>query len=66
MPDWFLSVLDSPLAGGVASGLIFLGGIKVEIRAIHDKLADVASSARRAHVRLDDHVDRHHLGAKNA
>lgn len=66
MPEWVVDLLNSPLAGGVASGLIFLGGIKVEIRAIHEKLSAVASSAQRAHVRLDDHVDKHHVGVKRA
>lgn len=61
MPDWLLSLINSPLSGGVVSGLIFLGGIKVEIRNINEKVAGAIASAQRAHVRLDDHVDRHHV-----
>lgn len=66
MPEWFSALINSPLAGGVASGLIFLGGVKVEIRSLHEKASAAIASARRAHVRIDDHVDRHHVGGKHA
>jgi hypothetical protein len=66
MPDWVIAALNSPLVGGVVSGLIFLGGIKVEIRNINQRVAEVIASNRRAHVRIDDHIDRHHVGVKNA
>lgn len=66
MPEWLLNLVNSPLVGGIASGLLFLGGVRVEIRSLHEKAAQALASAARAHVRLDDHVDRHHVGVKNA
>lgn len=60
VPDWLLPLLNSPLAGGVASGLLFLGGVKVELRRLDEKARAALASVQRVHVRLDDHIDRHH------
>lgn len=65
MPEWAMQIIG-PVAGGAVSGLLFIGGIRAEMRAIGEKVADVATTARRAHVRIDDHVDRHHVGVKHA
>lgn len=61
MPEWLLSLANSPLAGGVVSGLLFLGGIKAEMRALNEKARAAIDSAKRAHVRIDDHISRHHV-----
>lgn len=61
MPDWLAALFNSPLAGGVVSGLLFLGGVKVELRSLHEKAAQAIAAASRAHVRIDDHIDRHHV-----
>lgn len=61
MPEWVFQI------GGIvfAAGGVY-GAIRADLKALHDKAAAAVSSAHRAHVRLDDHIDRHHVGAKNA
>lgn len=67
MPDLLEALANSPLAGGIAGGLIFGGYVKAEIRNLHEKVIQAIATATRAHVRLDDHIDRHHVnGGKNA
>lgn len=52
MPDWLLPVL-TPIVTGAITGLVVVAGLRVEVRNLRD-------SVGRAHVRLDDHIDRHH------
>lgn len=58
MPDW-LAQLIGPVAGGAVSGLMMLAGLRVEVRALNDKVAAAIGTAQRAHVRLDDHINQH-------
>lgn len=62
MPEWIAALINSPLAGGVVSGLLFLGGVKVEIRNLHEKSRAAIDTAKRAHERLDSHIDNHLKG----
>jgi hypothetical protein len=55
MPDWLLTLL-APVLTGAVSGLVVVAGLRVDVRNIKD-------SAMRAHVRIDDHIDRHHVGS---
>lgn len=52
MPDWLLPVL-TPIVTGAITGLVVVAGLRVEVR-------NLRHSVGRAHVRLDDHIDRHH------
>jgi len=52
MPDWLLPVV-TPIVTGAITGLVVVAGLRVEVRNLRD-------SVGRAHVRLDDHIDRHH------
>lgn len=49
------------MAGGAVTGLMLLAGLKVEVRNLRDQLGAVASSLHRAHIRIDDHIERHHV-----
>ena len=60
MPDWMNQIIG-PLLSGCASGLVIVAGLRVEVRNLKDKSKETAASAQRAHVRLDDHIDRHHV-----
>lgn len=60
MPDWF-QPFAGPMAGGAVTGLMLLAGLKVEVRNLRDQLGAVASSLHRAHIRIDDHIERHHV-----
>ena len=63
MPDWLLPLLNSPLAGGIASGLLFLGGVKVELRRLDEKARAAMAVALRADGDIRNHIDRHHVKA---
>lgn len=54
MPDWILQLVG-PAVGGLISGLVVIAGLRVEVRI-------AAASATRAHVRIDDHINQHHVG----
>jgi len=60
MPDWLLQLVGPALSGGVA-GLMLVAGLRGEVRALRDVVAEIASTTRRAHERIDDHIDRHHV-----
>lgn len=55
--------LIGPAVSGGIGGLVIVAGLRVEVRSLRDVVASVASSARRAHQRIDDHIDRHHARA---
>jgi hypothetical protein len=59
MPDWLLPLLNSPVAGGIVSGLLFLGGVKVELRRLDERAGAAMVAAQRAHVRIVDHINQH-------
>lgn len=59
MPDWLLPLLNSPVAGGVVSGLLFLGGVKAELRRLDERSGVAMVSADRANERIDDHLKQH-------
>lgn len=61
MPEWVMQVTGLVFA----SGGIY-GAIRADLKALHEKVSAATSSAHRAHVRLDEHIDRHHLGVKHA
>lgn len=48
------------LAGYLIAGGMAYGGIRADLKAIHERTSAAMSSAHRAHVRIDDHIDRHH------
>lgn len=60
MPEW-LEPLAGPMAGGAVTGLMLLAGLRVEVKNLREQLAGVASSLHRAHIRIDDHIERHHV-----
>jgi hypothetical protein len=64
MPDWMLQ-LTGPIASGAVTGLMLVAGLKVEVKSLGEKFASLASSVQRAHVRIDDHIERHHIGRGN-
>jgi len=53
--------LVGPMAGGAVTGLMLLAGLKVEVRNLREQLSGVASSLHRAHIRIDDHIECHHV-----
>jgi outer membrane murein-binding lipoprotein Lpp len=55
MPEWVLQVLSTFFLGGIA-----YGGIRSDLKAMHERTSAALSSAHRAHVRIDDHIDKHH------
>lgn len=57
MPDWLLPLI-APILSGAVTGLIIVAGLRVEVRNLKE-------SNRRAHVRIDDHIDRHHTRSTN-
>lgn len=61
MPDWLMQMAGYLVAGGMA-----YGAIRADLKALHDKAMSAVASAQRAHIRIDDHIDRHHVGVKNA
>lgn len=62
MPDWLLQVIGYAFAGGCV-----YGAIRADMKAIHEQVKAASGSAVRAHRRIDDHIDRHHVrGASNA
>lgn len=60
MPEWALPFIG-PVAGGAVSGLLVLAGLRVEVKALREFIASASASALRAHTRIDDHIDRHHV-----
>lgn len=62
MPE-FLLQLAGPAVGGAVSGLMILAGLRVEVKALRESVAGAIAAATRAHVRIDDHIDRHHVKA---
>lgn len=62
MPDWLLQLVG-PILSGSVSGLVIVAGLRVKVQNLQEKAKETADSARRAHVRIDDHIDRHHVRA---
>jgi hypothetical protein len=60
VPEWAMQLIG-PLAGGAVAGLMMAGAIRAEVRSLNEKTLAAAASALRAHVRIDDHIDRHHV-----
>jgi len=63
MPDWLIQLIG-PIAGGCIAGIFAAGSIKAQVSSLVFTIGEVKATASRAHVRIDDHIDRHHLGAK--
>lgn len=51
MPEWLLA-LAGPALSGAITGLVIVAGLRVEVRNLKE-------SNRRAHLRIDDHIDWH-------
>lgn len=51
MPEWVLQLIG-PIVSGAMSGLMIVAGLRVEVRNLRE-------STRRAHVRIDDHINQH-------
>lgn len=60
MPDWLHQLLGPALSGGIA-GLVLVAGLRVEVRALKELVVSVAASNTRAHDRITDHIERHHI-----
>jgi hypothetical protein len=58
MPEWMLQTAGMLFAGGV-----IYGAIKQDLRAMHEHIIDNKRSSERAHVRIDEHIDKHHVAA---
>lgn len=56
MPDWVLQILGWLVGGGIA-----YGAIRSDLKSLHEGLRDTKAATQRAHVRIDDHIDRHHV-----
>lgn len=63
MPEWFMQMLNSPVAGGVVSGLLFLGGVKVELRRLDEKAVAAMAVALRVDDDLKGHITHWHRRA---
>lgn len=55
MPDWLFQLAGYLIAGGMS-----YGAIRTDLKALHERLGINEKTAERAHVRIDDHIDRHH------
>jgi hypothetical protein len=57
VPDWlhFIAII-------AGAGAIY-GGIRADLKAMHEKLAENAAAAARAHERIDRHVETFHTRA---
>lgn len=60
MPEWMVQLVG-PALGGALSGIMILAGLRVEVKALRESVAGAVGVATRAHVRLDDHIDRQHV-----
>lgn len=60
MPEW-LSQLLGPALSGAVTGLTLIAGLRVEVRNLKSLVAGIGASARRAHERIDHHIDQHHV-----
>jgi len=60
LPDWLLQLLG-PMAGGAVTGVMLLAGLRVEVKNLKEHIGGVASSVRRAHARLDKHLEDCHV-----
>ena len=58
MPDLFAQLIGPAFSGAIA-GLVLVAGLRVEVRNLKESITGVASSVRRAHVRIDDHISQH-------
>lgn len=63
MPEWMMQ-LASPVASGAVAGLVLVAGLRVEVRNLKESMGNLASSVHRAHVRMDDHIERHHISVR--
>lgn len=52
IPAWLQSVLVSVFSAGA-----IYGGIRADLRTLHEKVASAAKSASRAHERIDNHLE---------
>jgi len=55
MHEWVIQ-----LAGYLVVGGMLYGGIRADIRQLHEKAGDLKQTAIRAHRRLDEHIEAHH------
>lgn len=60
MPDWIQSIAQQAI-GGAVSALVLIAGLRVEVKNLTEKFNGLASSVSRAHTRIDDHIERHHV-----
>lgn len=60
MPDWVQAIVG-PALGGAVSGVVLVAGLRVEVKSLTEKFNSLASSVNRAHIRIDDHIERHHV-----
>lgn len=60
MPDWVLQLMNSPIAGGVVSGMLFVGGLRVELRRLDEKARAAMSTALRVDKDLKGHITHWH------
>lgn len=63
MPEWMLQLVG-PMAGGTVTGLMLVAGLRVEVRNLKDSMGGVVASVHRAHARIDDHIERHHIAVR--
>lgn len=60
MPEWLQALIEPALSGAVM-GLMLLGGLRQQVNSLKESLTALAASVTRAHTRIDDHIDRHHV-----
>jgi outer membrane murein-binding lipoprotein Lpp len=49
------------LAGYLVAGGMAYGAIRADLKALHEKAQAAHEAAARAHTRMDDHIDKHHV-----
>jgi len=52
MEPWIVQLIEAAVVGGAV-----YGGIRADLRALHEKVSAAASSASRAHERIDQHLE---------
>jgi hypothetical protein len=60
MPDVWVQIIVAIIGAGAV-----YGGIRADIKNIHERINDTSASAGRAHDRIDRHVEKFHTRAND-
>lgn len=56
MPEWLFQLGAYAVIAGAA-----YGAIRTDLQGLHDKAATLRDSVSKAHARIDDHINMHHV-----